>query len=167
MAISKRAPKPIDYLINSLEKLLPVIQETGVQIALENLPTWEALPTELEGEKLVKQFHSRGIRLWWDMGHGQIRENLGFINSTRWLRRLVPWLAGMHIHDVAPPGQDHIMPPRGTLDFKALSDLAKMDMVRVLEPAPGTETKHIASAIDFLRETWPLTEVENPSGEPI
>ncbi len=44
--------------------------------------------------------------------------------------------------------------------------MAKMDMVRVLEPAPGTETKHIAIAIDFLRETWQLTEVENPSEEP-
>jgi sugar phosphate isomerase/epimerase len=161
----KRAPKQIDYLIDSLQQLVPVIEETGVQIALENLPTWEAIPTELEGEKLMKQFHAQGIRLWWDMGHAQIRENLGFINSSRWLRRLAPMIAGMHIHDVEPPGRDHIMPPRGQLDFKALSDLAEMDMVRVLEPAPGTDSDHIVRAIEYLRETWNLAEAQPKSGE--
>jgi len=165
IARDKRADRQIDYLTDSLQALVPIIEETGVQIALENLPTWEAIPTELEGEKLMKQFHSRGIRLWWDMGHAQIRENLGFINSSRWLRRLLPWIAGMHIHDVAPPGQDHIMPPRGKLDFKALSDVAEMDMVRVLEPAPGTKTEEIVRGIEYLREIWTVAERQPKSGE--
>lgn len=160
LARDKKAPRQIDYLSESLAALVPVVKETGVLLALENLPTWEAIPSELESEQLMKRFHSSGIRLWWDIGHAQIRENLGFINASRWLRRLAPHIAGMHIHDVAPPGQDHIMPPRGHVDFKALSDLAKMDMVRVLEPAPDTEAGHIVRAIEFLRETWDLTESE-------
>ena len=57
------------------------------------------------------------------------------------------------------------MPPRGQVDFKALSDLAKLDMVRVLEPAPETETEHIVRAIEYLRETWNLTEPKPKSGE--
>ena len=113
----------------------------------------------------MKQFHAAGFRLWWDIGHAQIRENLGFINASRWLRRLAPYVAGMHVHDVEPPGRDHVMPPRGHVDFKALSDLAKMDMVRVLEPAPETETDHIVRAIEYLRATWNLTEPETNSGE--
>jgi len=160
----KRAPKQIEYLVESLQKLVPVVQETGVKLALENLPTWEAIPSELEGEQLMKQFHSAGIRLWWDIGHAQIRENLGFINASRWLRRLAPWIAGMHIHDVAPPGQDHIMPPRGQVDFKALSDIAKMDMVRVLEPAPDTEPDQITTALEHLRKAWNLTEPHTKNG---
>lgn len=162
----KKAPKQIDYLSESLEKLLPVVAETGVHLALENLPTWEAIPSELEAEKLMKRFHGSGIRLWWDIGHAQIRENLGFINASRWLRRLAPHLAGMHVHDVAPPGQDHIMPPRGKVDFPALAEFARTDMVRVLEPAPDTEAAHIVRAIEYLRETWDLTEPKTPSGEP-
>ena len=165
LARDKKAPRQIDYLSESLEALLPVVRETGVLLALENLPTWEAIPSELESEQLMKRFHSSGIRLWWDIGHAQIRENLGFINASRWLRRLAPFIDGMHIHDVAPPGQDHIMPPRGHVDFKALSDLAKMDMVRVLEPAPDTEAGQIVRAIDFLRETWDLTESETKGEE--
>ena len=165
IARDKKAPRQIDYLSESLEALVPVIQETGVHLALENLPTWEAIPSELESEQLMKRFHSSGIRLWWDIGHAQIRENLGFINSSRWVHRLAPHIAGLHIHDVAPPGQDHIMPPRGKVDFKALSDLAKMDMVRVLEPAPDTDPQHIVRAMEFLRETWNLTESDTKGEE--
>lgn len=161
----KKAPKQIDYLSESLVKLIPVVKETGVKLALENLPTWEAIPSELEAEKLMKRFHADGIRLWWDIGHAQIRENLGFINASRWLRRLAPSLAGMHIHDVEPPGQDHLMPPRGKVDFPALAEFARMDMVRVLEPAPDTETAQIVRAIEYLREAWNLTESKTSSGE--
>lgn len=155
----KRAPRQIEYLYETLEALLPVVQETGVQLALENLPTWEAIPSELEGEKIMQRFHAHGIRLWWDIGHAQIRENLGFINASRWLRRLLPYIAGMHIHDVAPPGQDHLMPPRGKVDFPALADVGRMDKVRVLEPAPDTDPALIVRAIDYLRDTWNLAEL--------
>ena len=165
IARDKKAPKQIDYLAESLERLVPVVQETGVQLALENLPTWEAIPTELESEKLMKRFHAAGIRLWWDIGHAQIRENLGFINASRWLRRLAPYVAGMHVHDVVPPGQDHVMPPAGKVDFPALAEIARMDMVRVLEPAPDTATDQIAGAIAYLRTAWHLTEPKTPSGE--
>lgn len=161
----KRAVKQIPYLQDSLEQLLPVIEETGVVLALENLPTWEAIPTELESEKLMKQFHHRGIRLWWDIGHGQIRDNLGFINSHRWLHRLLPWIEGFHVHDVAPPGQDHIMPPKGEVDFKALSDLPKTDKLLVLEPAPGTATQDILDGIEHLNTLWNLSEPKEPLGE--
>ena len=161
----KKAPKQIDYLSESLEKLIPVVKETGVKLALENLPTWEAIPSELESEKLMKRFHADGIRLWWDIGHAQIRENLGFINASRWLRRLAPHIAGMHIHDVVPPGQDHLMPPRGKVDFPALAEFVRPDKVLVLEPSPDTETAHIVRAIEYLRETWNLTEAKTPSGE--
>ena len=165
IARDKKAPKQIEHLSESLEQLLPVVKETGVLLALENLPTWEAIPSELESEKLMKRFHAGGIRLWWDIGHAQIRENLGFINASRWLRRLAPHIAGMHIHDVEPPGQDHLMPPRGKVDFPALAEFARMDKVRVLEPAPDTETAQIVRAIEYLRETWNLTEPQTPSGE--
>ena len=162
----KKAPRQLDYLAQSLDALVPVVRETGVLLALENLPTWEAIPSELEAEQLMKRYHGIGIRLWWDIGHAQIRENLGFINAARWLRRLSPFIAGMHIHDVAPPGQDHLMPPQGQIDFPALADVARMDMVRVLEPAPDTETALIARAIEHLRAAWNLTEPKTPSGEP-
>jgi cytochrome c len=44
----------------------------------------------------------------------------GFINQERWLERLQPHLIGMHLHDVEPPAKDHLMPPRGRINFARL-----------------------------------------------
>ena len=117
----------------------------------------------------MRDFYDAGIRLWYDIGHAQIRENLGFINAWRWLERLTPYLAGIHIHDVVPPGMDHLMPPRGKLPFSSpvLSGLAKSDMIRVLEPAPDTETGHILRAIEYLQEVWPGLRLKDERNKPI
>ncbi len=162
----KKAPRQIRFLTESLDALLPVIRETGVRLALENLPTWEAIPTELEAENLMQRYHAGGVRLWWDIGHAQIRENTGFVNTSRWRQRLFKWIAGCHIHDVAAPGQDHLMPPTGQVDFAALSDFARPGLVRVLEPAPQTDPALIVRAIDFLRETWNLSHPNPTRGDP-
>ena len=165
VARDKKAPRQFDYLAESLQQLLPVVRETGVRLALENLPTWESLPSEMEAEQLMRRFFHEGISLWWDIGHAQVRENLGFINASRWLRRLAPYIAGMHIHDVAPPGRDHLMPPRGQVDFPALADFAKQAMVRVLEPAPDTDAAHIVAAVKYLDAAWNLTGSPAKSGD--
>lgn len=150
----KRAPKQIDALCDSLEKLVPAVRETGVALALENLPTWEAIPTELEAEQLMRRFAGSGIRLWWDVGHAKIRDNLGFINSRRWLERLAPHIAGCHIHAVAPPGRDHLMPPHGEIDYKSMANWIRTDILRVLEPAPGTPTEDMRQGIALIRAAW-------------
>jgi len=150
----KKAPRQIDYLRESIDRLLPVLAEHKMVLAFENLPTWEAIPTEIEMEKLLNDYKSPWLKCWFDFGHAQIRQNLGFINAERWAERLAPSMAGMHIHDVRPPVQDHVMPPRGHIQFDRYRDIAQRDLVRVIEPAPGTEASEIKEAIAFLRECW-------------
>ena len=162
----KRAPRQIDALSASLERLLPVIQSTGVRLALENLPTWETLPSEFEAETLMRRFHSSGVSLWWDFGHAKIRDNLGFVNARRWRERLSPFIAGCHIHDVAFPGHDHLMPPQDRgIDFSRLAKWMRTDIVRVIEPAPDTPVERMREGIAFLRAAWDDGEPEpNPKG---
>ena len=150
----KKAPKQIKFLRESLDQLKPVLAETGVQLALENLPTWEALPTELEMEELLKDYASAGLRYWHDVGHGQIRQNLGFIYAERWIERLLPWLAGMHVHDVAPPATDHVMPPRGHIDFSRIQRFAEASPLLVIEPTPRTTAEDIRQGLAHLQQTW-------------
>lgn len=150
----KKAKKQIEFLKASLDQLLPAIADTGVQLALENLPSWEAIPTELEMEALLQQYGPQRLRYWHDVGHAQVRENLGLINPERWLERLGPWLAGMHIHDVVPPAGDHLMPPAGKVDFARLKRFAKGDVIRVIEPAPQVPKEQVVGALAFLRQAW-------------
>ncbi len=150
----KKAPRQFDHLLRGLERLVPVLEETGVTLALENLPTWEAFPTEIEFEQIKRRFPTPLIRYWHDLGHGQIRQNIGFINHERWLDRLQPHLVGMHVHDVRPPATDHVMPPRGQIDFTRFKHIATSDIVRVIEPSSRTPAEQVTEALAFLNEVW-------------
>lgn len=164
MTRDKRAMRQVDALSTSLEAIMPVLEETGVHLALENLPTWEALPSEIEGERLAKRFAGSGLRLWWDIGHAQIRDNLGLINSYRWLQRWLPFVDGFHVHDVLPPGDDHHAPgpgKGGSVDFRSLRPLvtappAANGKPRILtfEPSPHVPADHIKAALPYVADIW-------------
>jgi sugar phosphate isomerase/epimerase len=157
----KKMRKQIGFLYENVERLLPLLDEYEVYLGLENLPTWEAIPTEYEMFDLLKHFSSSRLRYWHDMGHGQIRENMGLVNVERWLEKLQPYLAGMHVHDVARPACDHVMPPHGSMDFTLFKRFAELDIVRVIEPRPGAVKEDVVGAHKFLMETWAST----PSAE--
>ena len=154
MERNKKGPQYIDQLYRSLETLLPILQDADIAIGLENLPSWEAIPTETEAEEIFKKFDSPHIRYWHDMGHGQIRHNLGLISHKLWFDKLSPYLLGMHIHDTEPPAGDHIMPPRGEINFSDFSNAPSLTNLLVLEPCPGTPPEHITTAINLLNSTW-------------
>ncbi|MFC1497623.1 sugar phosphate isomerase/epimerase family protein [Verrucomicrobiota bacterium] len=152
----KKRAKHLDCLYSSLEELTPILQSNKTQLALENLPSWESIPTEVEMEEIFKRFDSSAIGYWHDLGHGQVRQNLGFIGHIRWLKKLCPRLLGMHIHDVTTPAYDHLMPPHGSINFAHFKDFVKPDTVLVLEPTPGTPEQNILDGVKIIREAWGL-----------
>lgn len=154
---ARKADRYLDSLRRSLDELLPVLTELNVALALENLPSWEAVPTEMELVPLLQSYDSPFLRYWHDIGHGQVRENLGLIAQQPWFEQLRPFLAGMHVHDVAPPAADHLMPPRGDVDFSRFTEAARSGIPLVLEPVPGADPDDIRDAVQFLEETWAAT----------
>jgi len=150
----KRAPKHFDQVCRALDALLPKAAELGVQLGLENLPTAEAVPNEGEMELLVQKYQTPFLKYWHDLGHGQIRENLGFINHVRWLERLAPALGGMHIHDVADRLQDHVMPPDGELGLARFAPFASQDIPLVMEPSPRATPEEMAAGLAWVRHWW-------------
>jgi sugar phosphate isomerase/epimerase len=162
-----KAAKQFPWLVDSLERLMPALEANGIQLGLENMPTWEGFPTEHEMERLLNHFGSAHLRYWHDVGHGQIRQNLGLVNVDRWLERLGPSLGGLHIHDVIPPGRDHIMPPRGRLDFQPLARYVQGDIPLVIEPKPGTPKEQIVEAKRWLEAAWDPSLIEPHARTPI
>ena len=138
----------------AVERLMPLLESTGRTLAFEILPTWEAIPSEVEMERLMTHFNTPRLRCWHDLGHGQIRENLGLTNHARWVKRLRPWLAGMHIHDVKPPYGDHVMPPAGNTPFHLFRETAQDDIIRVLEPSQAVTAEEIATGLALIRKAW-------------
>jgi sugar phosphate isomerase/epimerase len=154
LAREKAVSTQLPLLYAGVERLLPLLESTQRILAFELLPTWEAIPTEVEMERLMIHFNSPWLRVWHDLGHGQIRENLGLTSHARWVKRLQPWIAGMHVHDVRPPVGDHFMPPGGTLKFELFREAARGDIIRVLEPSHSVTGEEIQAGLKLIREAW-------------
>ena len=150
------APGALSRLREGLVALKPDAERLRVRIALENLPNLESVPSEGEAPELLKALDSPWITLWYDIGHGQIRENLGYINNRRMLERLQPWISGLHVHDVAPPAEDHVPPGKGMIPFAQYRDVVRAhpDWPRVLEPTRDTPAELMRVGLQTLREAW-------------
>ena len=158
----KKVQVYLDHLSDGIEALLPALDAAGIALALENLPTWESLPTETEMIMLARRFDSPHLRYWHDLGHGQIKHNLGLIAHFQCLEKLLPWLAGFHIHDVKPPANDHVMPPDGNIDFDSFSPLVPDHAIKVFEPAPGLPADLVRQGIDMVRIAWEAPAAATP-----
>jgi sugar phosphate isomerase/epimerase len=152
---ARRAAGHLAELDRSLDALLPRAAALKVALCLENLPSWEALPSEEEMLALLRRYAGAPLAYWHDMGHGQVRANLGWIEDHRaWAQKLLPGTRGLHIHDVTPPHHDHLPPGEGALSFADFAFYADADVARVLEPAPGEIADALRAGLDHLRQAW-------------
>lgn len=151
-----KSAKPFEAMKRSLEKLIPRFESLGVILALENLPSIDAMPNEGEMQQLLAEFDSPFFGYWHDIGHGQVRENLGLINHIGIVKRMMPKIVGMHIHDVRAPLDDHCMPPRGgSVRFDRFRDIvAGSSIPMVFEPMAGTPREMVREAVDFMTKVW-------------
>jgi len=173
----KRANRHLDHIYKALDILLPQAEALNVRMGLENLPTLEAIPNEEEMSFLLQQFQSPWLKYWHDLGHAQIRENLGYINHVKWLERIAPHLGGMHIHDVSHKLRDHVMPPHGDLGLQRYAPFARPELPLVIEPSPRSGFNDIATGLAWIRHWWddgprppepedPVPSPDHPSAPP-
>ncbi|MEI6211358.1 MAG: TIM barrel protein [bacterium] len=151
---TRQAPKHLEALYRSLDILLPRCAKLNLTLCLENLPSWEAMPTEDEMLELKQRYPAAQLAYWHDIGHGQIRENLGWIRHREAAERLLPHTFGLHIHDVLPPALDHLPPPQGKLPFADFAFYGTAPVLRVFEPAPGVPVTELLAGLRYLQQCW-------------
>jgi sugar phosphate isomerase/epimerase len=153
----KRETKKEPYLerVKTLLKaLLPEAQSRGVVLAAENREALEELPFESDFQFLFRELNSPNLGYWHDIGHAQIKENLGFIQHAMHLESLRDRVVGFHIHDVQFPGRDHRAPGSGTVDFAALKPLVKPEHLKVFEFGPSLTADDVRKGADHLKSIW-------------
>lgn len=151
------APFAMDALRRSLCDLLPFFERAGVRLAIENLPSFDAIPLPEETDLLCAEFgRSSGFALWFDMGHAQVMENAGYGLAQEQARMSLPFLAGMHIHDVVGPAGDHQAPGLGGIDFRGFSFLAE-GRACVFEPSSIVSEEDLTMSVEYMRRSWPGT----------
>lgn len=109
-----------DATSRSLDDLVPVAEQAGLRINLENLPYHCDYPYRRMRElrPLVDQYPAEQLGLIIDTGH------VGVLNDSivEEIHAAGPRLSGTHIHDVIgnEDGTDHRGPGRGVLDWNAM-----------------------------------------------
>lgn len=154
-ARERRADRHIQALRRSLDRLVPRFEKAGVALCLENLPSWEAVPSEDEIARLAADYPASALAYWHDLGHGQIRQHFSWSpDHAAVAAKLLPITRGIHIHDVRGLADDHQLPGTGVIDFTRFAFYAAAPVIRVFEPLPGTPATALAAALAHLRQTW-------------
>lgn len=147
----KRGAKLMDPFKKELEALVPLLEETGVALALENLPYLEGFPDEAETAEICAAFAGAPVKAWFDTGHHRVRECHGW---TAGLPEDFSNMAGMHLNDVVDLDDDHLAPGGGKVDFAALAPMAKAVGRIVFEPKSRVDEASLRRGLELVRSMW-------------
>lgn len=149
---SEMAPRLLDALSFSLDRLLPFFEGAGVVLAFENLPGLEAFPDPAEVAFLHVRFPSEALGAWYDIGHGERKARAGDWEVQASLEQTLEITVGVHIHDVRGRLEDHRAPGEGEVDFGALGALwAKRELLHVFEPSPEVTVEALRQGVEIFR----------------
>lgn len=124
----------------------PICEETGVRIAIENLPV-QVTDTPEQISRMLAELDSKWYGALLDTGHGMISG----ITPEDYLRRLTPGsLIGIHVQDMHGKKDEHLIPWMGEIDWnaftKALSETGytgpmALEVVHFMEHVPKSLLK--------------------------
>jgi len=144
----------VERLHEALKAILPAAEAQGIKLGLENRQSLEELPLDSDFQFIFRELTSPALVYWHDTGHGQIKENLGFIHHAMHVESLRERLFGFHIHDVQFPGRDHQAPGTGTLDFAALKPFVRPEHIKVFEFSPNLTAEEVKRGAGYVRKLW-------------
>lgn len=150
-AVRKRealAPLYVGRARDALLKIAEYASGKNIHLGIESREAFEEIPSEREMPALLDEINSPYVGYWHDIGHVQIKENLGFLDHAEWLRTIRSRLLGCHLHDVEWPGGDHRAPFTGGIDYDKLIPLFPQTCLFVMEMSPRRKKEEITTARD-------------------
>ena len=154
-AVQKReeaAPTYLARVKDCLKRVADYAGEKNIQLGVEGRRGYEEIPSERELPALLDELNSPALGYWHDMGHIQIKENLGFLNHEEWLRAIGPRAIGCHMQDCIWPAQDHQPPFAGDVDLDKLVPLLPKNCLYVWELSPRKKADEIRESVATWKE---------------
>jgi len=103
---------------------------------------------------LLEELNSPQLGYWHDMGHIQIKENLGFLDHWEWLHQIGSRAFGCHMQDCIWPAQDHQPPFAGMVDLEKLVPLLPPNCLFVWEMSPRKKPDEIRRSVALWKERF-------------
>jgi sugar phosphate isomerase/epimerase len=156
-AVQKReaaAPPYLERVKDALRRIADYAAGKNVRLGVEGRRGYEEIPSERELPALLDEINSPQLGYWHDMGHIQIKENLGFVNHAEWLQFIGARAFGCHMQDCVWPGQDHQPPFAGQVELEKLVPLLPSNCLFVWEMSPRKTVAEISRSVAIWKERF-------------
>ncbi len=156
-AVRKREEHAAVALGRVKECLQPIAAHAAarnIRLGIEARRGYEEIPSEREMPGLLEEIAAPHVGYWHDMGHIQIKENLGFLDHADWLRTIAARTFGCHMQDLRWPAQDHQPPFLGNMRLEPLIHLLPSDCQIVWELSPGSSVTEIERSRAIWKERF-------------
>lgn len=154
----ERRKQEQDVYVQAAERSLVELAEfiarkdIPVKLGLETRDYYNQIPQRGEYDVWLERYSDLPVYLWYDLGHGEILENLGLGDKRALFRAHGSRLVGLHLHDCSGV-QDHIIPGTGEIDFGLVKPYLRPDVLRVLEYGSKVQpVMRIRDGIQYLKE---------------
>jgi sugar phosphate isomerase/epimerase len=156
-AVRTRERAAPSHLARVRECLKPIVEraaEKNVRLGIEGRRGYEEIPSEREIPQILDEIAAPHVGYWHDMGHIQIKENLGFLDHVEWLSAIAPRTIGCHMQDVNWPGQDHQPPFLGNMRLEPLTRMLPQNCQIVWELSPRLSAEEIMRSRAIWKERF-------------
>jgi sugar phosphate isomerase/epimerase len=156
-AVRKREREAPEHLTRVKECLKPIVEraaEKNVRLGIEGRRGYEEIPSEREIPAILDEIAAPHVGYWHDMGHIQIKENLGFLGHAEWLSTIASRTIGCHMQDVKWPGQDHQAPFLGEMKLEPLTRMLPQNCQIVWELSPDLSAEEIVRSRAIWKERF-------------
>jgi sugar phosphate isomerase/epimerase len=133
----------------SLSELIEYAESFRVCLGLENRYHYMDIPLPDEMELLLNLAGPDQLGFWYDVGHAQTLDRLGFYPHHQWLDRFADRIIGVHLHD-AIGIDDHGALGSGEVDFDRIIHRIPPGAILTLEVRPSLSPEQIKNSLRFL-----------------
>lgn len=149
-ARAARARTNMSSVRHSVIELAEYANERGIKLGLENRYHYHEIPLPDEVEDLLN-LGFKNVGFWYDVGHAETLDQMGFHAHEEWLRRFAPCIIGTHLHDVVGI-DDHHFAGSGQIDWAMVARYLPADALRTCEFQNFNSPEQITAGVRFLVE---------------
>ncbi|MBM3136205.1 MAG: sugar phosphate isomerase/epimerase [Chloroflexi bacterium] len=136
----------------SVRELAEYAGRRGLKLGLENRYHYYEIPLPDELDSLLSLGDDEVIGYWYDVGHAQTLDRLGFCPHEEWLRRFASRMIGVHLHDAVGIG-DHRPAGSGQVDWGLVARYLPPGVLRTCEFQNDNSPQAVAEGVQWLVKT--------------
>lgn len=155
MMRATQAPLNMSAVRHSIIELAEYAGERNINLGLENRYHYFEIPLPDELDNLLN-LGFKNVGFWYDVGHAETLDQLGFFPHEEWLRRFSTRIIGVHLHDVLGI-DDHQAAGAGQIDWDMVARYVPAGAHRTCEFQNFNSPDQVRAGVQWLVEKGLIT----------